>query len=182
MRTKSKTIAAALVISLCASLTAQAASPASGPTPVQKSASTPAPAATVPATAVPATAAAATISAITSAAPVSVLERFRTYSGPRTPAALSELFRAPVWAGVRQQPEIVISNGAVPVSIAATISAKDNTAPNFAFSGARLTSSVQTKIDEWLIEALPETGVMRSELIILSNGTAMEIPLTVAPP
>lgn len=167
MRTRLKAIAAALVISTCASLSAQAAPPAGGPLPEQKP---------------PAAPAAAATDAKSSAAPTPVLERFRTYSGPRTPAALSELFNAPVSAGIRQQPEIVLSNGAAMVSIALSLPPQENAAPNFAFNGARLLSYVQIKKNEWLIEALPETGVMKAELIVLSNGAALEIPLTVAPP
>jgi hypothetical protein len=79
-------------------------------------------------------------------------------------------------------PEVVLSNGAVPVSIAAVIPVQGNTAPNFAINGARLLSSDLVRKDEWLIVALPETGVMKATMIVLSNGAAREIPLTVAPP
>lgn len=194
MRTKSSTLAAALVITICAALTVQAAPPAGNPPASRKTAGkaaapTAAPPVTAPAVspvsavpAIPAVPAASAAKTETpSATPISVLERFRTYSGPRTPAALSALFSAPVWAGVRQQPEVVLSNGAIPVNIAATIPATDNTAPNFAFTAARMVSSAQVKRDQWLIVALPETGVMKAGMIVLSNGVTREIPLTVAP-
>ena len=194
MRTKSSTLAAALVITICAALTVQAAPPAGNPPASRKTAGkaaapTAAPPVTAPAVspvsavpAIPAVPAASAAKTETPAAtPISVLERFRTYSGPRTPAALSALFSAPVWAGVRQQPEVVLSNGAIPVNIAATIPATDNTAPNFAFTAARMVSSAQVKRDQWLIVALPETGVMKAGMIVLSNGVTREIPLTVAP-
>lgn len=117
-----------------------------------------------------------------SAQTASVLERFRTYAGPRTPAALTELFRAPVAAGIRQQPEIVLSNGAIMANIAVSVPAKDKSAPNFAFNGARLLNSEQDKKGVWLISALPDTGVMKAEMIVLSNDAALDIPITVAPP
>jgi len=176
MRTTPGTIIAVLAISTCVSLTAQAAPPDGGPSP----GSMPAPMPAVAPTATPV--AAAATGAISSAAPASVLERFRTYSGSRTPAALSGLFSAPVREGVRQKPEVVLSNGAVTVSVAAVIPAQGNTAPNFAFKGARLISNAQLTKDEWLVEALPETGAMDVEMVVLSNGIAQEIPLTVAPP
>jgi len=184
MRTKHGTIIAALAISICVSLTAQAVPPDGGPSPGSMPSSMPAvvPTATPAATPAVAAPAAAITNTKLSAAPSSVLERFRTYSGARTPAALGELFSAPVREGVRQQPEVVLSNGAVTVSVAAVIPAQGSTAPNFAFKGARLISNARITKDEWLVDALPETGAIDVEMVVLSNGIVLEIPLTVAPP
>ncbi len=176
MRTIQKTLTAAAALSLCASLTTQAAgSPVSKQQPVAAPVSAPA----IPP---PAVKSAAPKSEKPSDVPLSALERFRTYTGQRTPAALCELFNAPASAGFRQQPEVVISNGALTVSITAALPASDNAAPNIAFNGARLMSYERGSKDKWLIDALPDTGVMKAEMIVLSNNTALEFPLAVAPP
>jgi len=149
--------------------------------PVQKNSlpavqrETAAPAAPAPAAALPLPAPAA------KATPIAVLERFRTYTGLRTPAILAELFKAPVFAGIRQQPELVLTTGAEPVGISINLPGQGDSAPNIAFSGARLLSNTRTGKDEWYVEALPEAGVLHAEMIILTVAGMVEIPLTVAP-
>jgi hypothetical protein len=111
----------------------------------------------------------------------SVLERFRTYSGPRTPAALTELFAAPLAADVLQQPKVVLSDGATAVRITITPGSPDSKAPNVAFKGARLISLNRSTKDEWIIEALPDAGTLKASLILLGDTGTREIPLTVSP-
>ena len=198
MRCTTKTVAFALVLSLISPIGARAATPDTSPSTNQKvpasaqvtpaapvnpvaAAAVPATAPVVPAAA-PAVPAVAVKKAESPAAPVSVLERFRTYTGPRTPAAMSALFSAPVMAGITQQPEIVLSSGAVKLNITTKISTQANQAPNFATNGASLMSSELIGKDEWLFQILPEAGVIKAELFVLANGVALEIPLTIAPP
>ncbi|OGU16574.1 MAG: hypothetical protein A2076_02540 [Geobacteraceae bacterium GWC2_53_11] len=166
MRNKLANITVLLIMMLPGTLPALAATPESTPSPLK-----------LPVAAVP-----DSQKTKTSDLATSVLERFRTYVGPRTTTAMSELFKAPVSKGIRQQPEIVLSNGAVIANIAVSIPTKDKTAPNFAFNGARLLSSEQDKKGEWLLSALPDTGGMKAELLVLSNGAALDIPITIAPP
>ena len=112
----------------------------------------------------------------------SVLERFRTFSGQRTPLALSELFKSPVSSSYSQKPEIALSNGATIVSIKTVLPAQDGSVPNFALIGARMLSCSQNKQGEWVIEALPEIEVARAELVVSSGTAILEFPLVVAPP
>jgi hypothetical protein len=113
---------------------------------------------------------------------VSVLERFRTYSGPRTPAALCALFTASPTSKSSQQPEIVLSNGAATISITAVVAVPNDKAPNVAFNGARMLSYERTPKGELQFVALPEVGAWRAELIVLGDSNSIEIPLIIAPP
>ena len=112
----------------------------------------------------------------------SVLERFRTFSGQRTPEALSNLFVDHVLPDFRQQPEIALSNGSISININLILPVQDGAAPNFALKGARMLSYIQNQKNEWQIVALPETGAWKAELIVLSDSTVFELPLVVAPP
>jgi hypothetical protein len=112
----------------------------------------------------------------------SVLERFRTFSGQRTPAALSELFKPPVSPQYSQQPEIALSDGATVVSIKIVLPVQGGALPNFAIIGARMISCVQKQKGEWVIEALPETEVGKAELVVSSDAAILEFPLVVSPP
>lgn len=113
---------------------------------------------------------------------LSVLERFRTYAGPRTPASLSALFSTPPSAKQRQQPEVVLSNGATTVTIEVSLAAPSGSAPNVAFNGARMLSYERSPKGDLQIVALPDAGALKAELIVLTDLTTLEIPLVVAPP
>lgn len=111
-----------------------------------------------------------------------VLERFRTYTGPRTKEALSELFRLPASPVVRQQPAIAISDGKTAVLIAVKILSADGTAPNFAVEGAKLLSLESKQRDEWLIKALPPRGALHVFLLVVNGPETNAFPIIVAPP
>jgi hypothetical protein len=157
----------AIVIATCAVLIAQAASaPGAGVQGQQEAAAVP-----------------AVTPANGSSAELPVLEHFRVYRGKRTPAALCDLFTSSTKAyRARQRPEILLSSGAATVSISFVLPSPSGSAPNFAFNGARLLSYTQIKADEWLIEALPETGVLKAEMLVLTDSETLEVPLVVAPP
>jgi hypothetical protein len=112
----------------------------------------------------------------------SVLERFRTFSGQRTPKALSALFKPTVSPQYSQQPEIALSDGATVVSIKLLLPVQDGPVPNFALSGARMLSCSKNQKGEWLLEALPETETVKAELVVSSDTALLEFPLVVAPP
>ena len=160
--------AAAFLLVLCGVFPVQAASPDGQAAPNEKE---------VTAAATPGTQAAPK-----SAPATSVLERFRTYSGPRTPTALTALFSAPVAANIRQQPEVVLSDGATAARISVRVGSPDVKALNIALNGAKLLSYERTADDEWQIEALPEIGALKASLIMMTDAVSMEIPITVAPP
>jgi len=113
---------------------------------------------------------------------IPVLERFRTYTGPRTPAALRALFAQSPVSGIRQQPAIALSDGASTVTIVAAVSLPKDTALNLATNGARMISYERLPKGELQVVALPEVGIWKAELIVLTDSTTLEIPITIAPP
>lgn len=157
------TISAVVLLTLSGIVPLQAAPPSDTPPPLDKSLST----VTSP----------ATKEAITT----SVLERFRTHAGPRTPAALTALFAAPAAATIRQQPEVALSDGDTAVKISIAVGSEQSKAPNIAFEGAKLISLKHNKGDKWDIEALPVAGSWNTTLILQTGSVTREVPLTVAP-
>lgn len=111
----------------------------------------------------------------------SALERFRTYSGARTPKALTALFAVAPDSNIRQQPEVALSDGATMVKITLAVGSQKSEAPNVAFEGAQLISLKRNIAGEWEIVALPEAGSLNPSLFLLTGSDLREIPLTVAP-
>ncbi len=116
-------------------------------------------------------------------AELSVLERFRTHTGQRTPDDLIRLFYAPGAADTAQQkPRIVLSDGKTPVELTVAINVTDTTAPNFACIEARLISIKRTETGVWRLAVLPDAGSWKSALLIRKSGSSSTVGLTVAPP
>lgn len=111
----------------------------------------------------------------------SIVERFRTYQGEKTPKILAALFKKEISPNIRQEPPVALSNGITNVTIIATLSA-DGKSPNFALNGAKL---VSLKKDEdsakWIIETLPIAKALKVSLTIQNGNEVIEFPLTVAP-
>jgi len=122
-----------------------------------------------------------TISGQTEKTAISVLERFRSYSGPRSPEALSALFDRPATTAVRQQPQIALSDGRTTVIIAVKIAAQDGKSINFTLDGATQTAVRKLKNDEWEIRALPDAGSVALVLHIMTGTVTSAYPLVVAP-
>lgn len=112
----------------------------------------------------------------------SVLEQFREYSGVKSPAGLSALFNKQIADNIQQKPQVALSDGATVITISVKLDAAADTAPNVALNGAELKSLRRDEAGAaWMIEALPETGVVEATLIVLTGGEMIEYPLTVAP-
>jgi len=114
-------------------------------------------------------------------AAIPVLERFHTYTGQRTPEALTALFIQPTGSIVRQLPLIALSDGSSAVIIAARITATEGRALSFALEGATLLSSRKIKAGEWELKALPDKGAVTMALLVMNGGETSSYPLTVAP-
>jgi hypothetical protein len=112
----------------------------------------------------------------------SVLERFRTYAGSRSPGELTALFSTIEPGKVRQQPKIALSDGSTALLIAVKAAAVDTVEPMFTLRGASLVSVQKTGKDEWVLKAIPDKGVWIASLQIIQNAVTEEYPLTVAPP
>lgn len=113
----------------------------------------------------------------------SVLERFRTYSGKRTPDDLIRLFSAPGAAdSVKQKPDVALSDGTTHIELTLTLNVTENVAPAFACIEARLISVKRTQTGEWQLDILPDAGSWRSAVIVQVGGGIRTVPLVVAPP
>lgn len=110
----------------------------------------------------------------------SVLERFRTFQGERSPANLVALFNAGAENTFRQLPPIAIADGKSTVTLVINVPTGDK-APNFAFDGCKYVALRRTGEGGWEIEARPTKGVVRASVTVLYDSLAQEIPLTVTP-
>jgi len=115
------------------------------------------------------------------AADMSVLERFRAYTGQRTPDELTALFTLPADINVRQLPLIAISDGSTAVIIAARLPATDGRAISFSLEGATLISTKKITAADWELKALPRKGAVSMSLLVMHGSEAIRYPLTVAP-
>jgi hypothetical protein len=113
---------------------------------------------------------------------ISILERFKNYSGPRTPATLAALFTAPATAKVIQKPELVLSDGSSRIKVTLDATAAGDAAPSFAVIGGTLMSSKHDSTGAWVLELLPDAGTLNCTLVVLTAQGSTEFPLTTAPP
>ena len=129
-----------------------------------------------------ATSALAAAAAAEPAGVISILERFKNFSGPRTPSTLAALFTAPASAKVIQKPDLVLSDGRSTIKITIDASVAGGTAPSFAVIGGTLVSSKHDTTGSWLLDVLPDAGTLTCTLVVLSEKGTTEYPLTTAPP
>jgi len=110
----------------------------------------------------------------------SVLDRFRTFEGVKTPETLISLFKQSDMQTIRQEPPVVLSDGTTRVKVYINHSGKE--APSFDLLGAQLISLKIVGENIWMLEVLPVKGAYQATITMLQNGAITEIPLTVAPP
>jgi hypothetical protein len=113
---------------------------------------------------------------------LSVLERFRTFTGNKTGQALIAQFDNSDMKGVRQEPAVALSDGVTVVKIVISLPAGEKDAPNFAFRNAKYLSLKMAGENSWVVEVLPDKGSSSAAVKILSHGALTEVPLTIAPP
>lgn len=111
----------------------------------------------------------------------STLDNFRTYKGVKSPANLIELIKREIAPTIRHEPSIALSNGKTPLKILVRLEGVAEKSPNFALNGAKLVS-LRKEDSTWIIEALPQPGIVRASLTILTESDIIEYPLTLAPP
>ena len=113
-----------------------------------------------------------------------VVDRFKQYSGEKTLAKLSELYKREVATNIHQGPSPVLSDGTTQVTLTVDLPARITDAPNFAMNGAKLLSHKQepTMKGRWILSVLPEKSTSTATLTILAGSEGFEYPLTVAPP
>lgn len=111
------------------------------------------------------------------------LENFRAYKGEKSPDILVALFNKKIATTIHQEPTVALSEGKTPVKIVAELKDAGEKSPNFALNGAKLVSLSKGDAPfTWLIEVLPQTGVLQASLTILTERDIIEYPLTLAPP
>ncbi|MCM0082031.1 cohesin domain-containing protein [Geomonas sp. Red32] len=111
---------------------------------------------------------------------VSVLERFRLFTGEKTPENLMALFRPENSATFIQTPAVAIADGKSTVILTITGVPGDR-APNFSFTSAHYVALDRTGDGEWEIEVRPDQGAVTASVTMLHGGVVQEFPLTVAP-
>jgi hypothetical protein len=113
----------------------------------------------------------------------SVLERFRTYQGAKTPEILTGLFTKAVSTSIHQSPAVVISDGKAQVRVIIEQSEIKGTSTNFALNGAKLVSlKKEDDSGKWLLDILPNRNVLTASISILNSNSMIDFPLTVVPP
>ncbi|GFO56179.1 hypothetical protein GMSM_31860 [Geomonas sp. Red276] len=111
---------------------------------------------------------------------VSVLERFRLFTGDKTPQNLMALFRPENSTTFAQTPPVAIADGKSTVILTITGVPGDR-APNFSFTSAHYVALDRTGDGEWEIEVRPDQGTVGASVTMLHGGVVQEFPLTVAP-
>lgn len=109
----------------------------------------------------------------------SVLERFRE-SPASVPAHV--LFQRENTEGIRQDPEVVLTDGRTPVTVTVQFDRSDDTVPNFYLDGLHLFKLSASAENKWVLTLLPEKGSYAARMIIVSDRSVVEFPLVVAPP
>ena len=110
----------------------------------------------------------------------SVLDRFFSCSGRETPERLLALFLPPAAGATVQDPPVVLSDGLSTARVTVQVDSGE-TAPKFLLQGAHFVSLHREEGNRWSLELLPDRGVYRSSVTVLTAAFATEYPLTVAP-
>ena len=113
----------------------------------------------------------------------SVLDRFREYKGARTAKALTALFEQDKKAPFRQEPAVLLPDGAATVKVYFSLDVSAEGTPELAMIAGTLLSLKRDggKPDAWVAEIRPAKGEGAAQLIVAGSDTALEIPLALAP-
>jgi hypothetical protein len=114
--------------------------------------------------------------------PANVLERFRTYTGERTVAALKPLFTQRGGAWIAQEPAIARADGKTPLTVLIMLERVGLEAPNFALRSLELKALKTVGEAGWSVEGVPVAGAVQASIAMLLDDAATDIPLVVIPP
>lgn len=114
---------------------------------------------------------------------VGVIERFRSFRGERSTEAMLDLFAQPVAPDIRQEPSVVISDGKSTARVSLDLTVSKGAADNISLIGATLVS-LKNGDDKgrMVIDLMPQYGVTKSVVTIVTGRAVIEYPLTVVPP
>jgi hypothetical protein len=111
----------------------------------------------------------------------SVLERFRGRPGEAPLDSLVPLFEGVPGGGIRQVPPIVLSDGRSTVRLVVESAESGAAAMKFLLRGAHFIALRSEAASTWSMEILPDKGVYEASLIIMTETSLTEYPLTVSP-
>jgi len=111
----------------------------------------------------------------------SVLAYFSEYTGKRNFKAFKDLFSKGSMPGIRQEPQVALSDGKTIVKVSILLPSVGEKAPHFTVKKAK-SISLKTVGKSCVIEVLPDKNAYDSSIVVLNNGVTTEIPLAVAPP
>jgi hypothetical protein len=113
----------------------------------------------------------------------SVLERFRTHQGEKTPETLIALFTKEISPSIRQEPAIVISDGKEVVRVTVDVSTVKGASTSFALTGAKMVSlKREDDLSVWVLETLPQADALKAAVTLMNSSSIIEFPLTIVPP
>ena len=113
----------------------------------------------------------------------SVLDRFKSFDGERTEAALRHLFETDPATPFRQTPAVALADGRTPVTVTFNLASPGQEVNVMVLTNVQMVSfkylSNGTKAK---MIVLPKAGSSRSSLMIKAGDRIFNLPLTVAPP
>lgn len=110
-----------------------------------------------------------------------VLEQFLACDGDQTPAALASLAARAGTGEYRQEPPLLLSDGAATVRIVFLQAAAYKETPRFAVEGAQFRGVSWLSSGELVVDLLPNEGALKASITLLTNDETVEYPLAIAP-
>ena len=111
----------------------------------------------------------------------SILAYFSEYSGERNFKAFKDLFNKGSMPGIRQKPQVALSDGKTIVEVKICLPSGGEGVPYFSVKKAKFISQKMMG-RSWVIKVLPDRNTYDSSIYVLDNGVTIVIPLVVAPP
>lgn len=113
----------------------------------------------------------------------SVLERFREYTGVRTPKALIALFDPEPMIGFKQDPLVALSDGKDTVTVRFISTPERAGTADLTLTNAKLLSSKKDPhaTNTWIVTLLPKANTDSATLSVPQGDMLMVFPLVVAP-
>lgn len=111
----------------------------------------------------------------------SLLEEFLARKDERTPAALASMAARTGSGEYRQEPPLLLADGAAPLRIVFLKAAAFKETPRFIIKGAQFRGFSWLQSGELVVDLLPNAGALHASITMLTNDETVEYPLSVAP-
>lgn len=110
----------------------------------------------------------------------SLFDRFISSIGEKTTALLTQLLQSSE-SSVVQDPPLLLSDGTAALRLTVRSLGQSKQASQFFISGGHCTDLKNGGNGIWILEIVPEQGVLNTSVTILADKEAIEYPLAVAP-